>query len=128
MLATGEVTAVGRRLAMQNETRLNAHSERPIDILVLAAGLGTRMKSGKAKVLHQLGGLPLINHICRTAASLEPKKIHVIVGHQADEVETAVRKVLDSNQVTFVKQARQLGTGDAVMSASETLAAADSTL
>ena len=113
---------------MQNETRLNAHFERPLDILVLAAGLGTRMKSGKAKVLHQLGGRPLINYVCRAAASLEPRKIHVIVGHQADKVETAVLKVLDPNRVTFVKQARQLGTGDAVIAAREALASADSTV
>ncbi|MCU1265395.1 MAG: UDP-N-acetylglucosamine pyrophosphorylase/glucosamine-phosphate N-acetyltransferase [Acidobacteria bacterium] len=113
---------------MQNETRLNAHSERPLDILVLAAGLGTRMKSGKAKVLHQLGGLPLITHVCRAAQSLEPRKIHVIVGHQADRVEAAVLEALDPSQVTFIKQARQLGTGDAVMSAREALAGADSTV
>ena len=113
---------------MQNETRLNAHSERPLDILVLAAGLGTRMKSGRAKVLHELGGRPLIAHVCRTAKTLEPEKIHVIVGHQADAVAAAVLSVLDQGQVTFIKQARQLGTGDAVMSAHETLAGADSTV
>lgn len=113
---------------MQNEIRLNAHSERPLDILVLAAGLGTRMKSGKAKVLHQLGGHPLIVHVCRTAQLLNPRRIHVIVGHQADEVESAVLETLDPNQVTFIKQAQQLGTGDAVMSARETLTGADSTV
>jgi len=111
---------------MQNEIRLTAHSERPLDILVLAAGLGTRMKSGKAKVLHQLGGHPLIAHVCRAAQALEPRRIHVIVGHQADKVEAAVLKELDQNQVTFIKQAQQLGTGDAVMSAREVLAGADS--
>ena len=113
---------------MQKETRLNAHSERPLDILVLAAGLGTRMKSGKAKVLHQLGGRPLIAHVCRTAESLEPRKIHVIVGHQADKVEAAVLEELDPSHVTFIKQAQQLGTGDAVMSARQALHAADSTV
>jgi bifunctional UDP-N-acetylglucosamine pyrophosphorylase/glucosamine-1-phosphate N-acetyltransferase len=113
---------------MQNETRLNAHSERPLDILVLAAGLGTRMKSRKAKVLHQLGGHPLIAHVCRAAQSLEPRMIHVIVGHQADKVEAAVLKTLDQNQVTFITQAQQLGTGDAVMSARAALAGTDSTV
>jgi bifunctional UDP-N-acetylglucosamine pyrophosphorylase/glucosamine-1-phosphate N-acetyltransferase len=113
---------------MQNEIRLNAHSERPLDILVLAAGLGTRMKSGKAKVLHQLGGHPLIVHVCRTAQLLNPRKTHVIVGHQADQVEAAVLEALGGDGVTFIKQAQQLGTGDAVMSAREALSSADSTV
>jgi bifunctional UDP-N-acetylglucosamine pyrophosphorylase/glucosamine-1-phosphate N-acetyltransferase len=107
---------------------LNTIPERPLDILVLAAGLGTRMKSGKAKVLHQLGGRPLIAHVCRAAESLDPGKIHVVVGHQADKVEAAVLEELDPGHVAFVKQARQLGTGDAVMSARPTLHAADSTV
>jgi bifunctional UDP-N-acetylglucosamine pyrophosphorylase/glucosamine-1-phosphate N-acetyltransferase len=113
---------------MQNEIRLNAHSERPLDILVLAAGLGTRMKSGKAKVLHQLGGRPLITHVCSAAQALEPRKIHVIVGHQADKVEAAVLEILDPNHVAFITQKKQLGTGDAVMSARAALADADSTV
>ncbi|MDQ2855576.1 MAG: bifunctional UDP-N-acetylglucosamine diphosphorylase/glucosamine-1-phosphate N-acetyltransferase GlmU [Acidobacteriota bacterium] len=113
---------------MQNEIRLKAHSERPLDILVLAAGLGTRMKSGKAKVLHQLGGRPLIGHVCRAAQALEPRKIHVIVGYQADKVETAVFEILDQNQVTFITQEKQLGTGDAVRSARAAMAGADSTV
>ena len=113
---------------MQNETRLNAHTERPLNILVLAAGLGTRMKSGKAKVLHELGGQPLITYVCRTAQSLEPERIHVIVGHQADQVEAAVGRALARDQVTFVKQAQQLGTGDAVMAARATLQGSDSTI
>ncbi len=45
------------------------------------------MKSGKAKVLHELGGLPLITYVCRTAQSLSPAKTYVVVGHQAAEVE-----------------------------------------
>jgi bifunctional UDP-N-acetylglucosamine pyrophosphorylase / glucosamine-1-phosphate N-acetyltransferase len=113
---------------MQNEIRLNAHSERPLDILVLAAGLGTRMKSGKAKVLHQLGGRPLIVHVCRTAQRLDPRKIHVIVGHQAEQVQAAVLEAQDPNQLTFIKQEKQLGTGDAVMSAQDTLSGAESTV
>ena len=56
----------------------------PLKILILAAGLGTRMKSGRAKVLHELGGLPLITYVCRTAQALGPAKIYVIVGHQAE--------------------------------------------
>jgi len=85
-------------------------------VLVLAAGLGTRMKSARAKVLHELGGLPLITYVCRTAQSLQPEKIYVVVGHQAAEVERAVQTEV-GDQAAFVKQAAQRGTGDAVMAA-----------
>ena len=47
---------------------------RPLDVLILAAGLGTRMRSDLAKVLHEVDGRPLISHVCRTAASLAPGK------------------------------------------------------
>src|SRR5882672_5585555 len=108
--------------------RLNAAKESPLDILVLAAGLGTRMRSRKAKVLHQLDGRPLIAHVSRTAATIQPRTIYLVVGHQAEKVEAAVKAELDHHQVAFVSQAKQLGTGDAVMSARELLKDADSTL
>ncbi|MDX6529342.1 MAG: bifunctional UDP-N-acetylglucosamine pyrophosphorylase / glucosamine-phosphate N-acetyltransferase [Blastocatellia bacterium] len=98
------------------------------DILILAAGLGTRMNSRMAKVLHKLGGRPIIAHVCRTAASLEPQRTYVIVGHQADDVRAAVEKELGNEQATFVHQTEQRGTGDAVMSAQSALAGADSTV
>src|SRR5262249_45231771 len=88
------------------------------DILILAAGLGTRMKSRRAKVLHELGGRPLIAHVCRTAELLNPRRIEVVVGHQADEVKKAVEQELGPNRATFSKQPNQRGTGDAVMAAS----------
>jgi bifunctional UDP-N-acetylglucosamine pyrophosphorylase / glucosamine-1-phosphate N-acetyltransferase len=113
---------------MQNEVRLNAHTEGRLNVLILAAGLGTRMKSGKAKVLHHLDGRSLIAHVCRTAATLRPEKIHVVVGHQADKVQTSVLQVLDKDRVDFIPQARQLGTGDAVMSARAALEGSDSTV
>src|SRR5258706_1527964 len=112
---------------MQKESRLNA-PQKPLDILILAAGLGTRMKSRKAKVLHQLDGRPLIAHVCRAAESLKPRQIYVVVGHQAEKVEAAVHGELRQNQVSFVNQSKQLGTGDAVMSARDVLRTADSTL
>jgi bifunctional UDP-N-acetylglucosamine pyrophosphorylase/glucosamine-1-phosphate N-acetyltransferase len=89
-------------------------------ILILAAGLGTRMKSARAKVLHELGGLPLITYVCRTAQSLSPEKICVVVGHQADEVERAVQTEV-GDKAAFVTQAEQRGTGDAVMAAQSLL-------
>jgi bifunctional UDP-N-acetylglucosamine pyrophosphorylase / glucosamine-1-phosphate N-acetyltransferase len=99
----------------------------PVNILVLAAGLGTRMRSERAKVLHHLGGLPLIAHVLRTAAQLDPEKIFVVVGHQAAEVEAAARAALSpeiADRLRFVVQTEQKGTGHAVLSAREALAEA----
>ena len=91
----------------------------------MAAGLGTRMKSKRAKVLHELGGSPLIAHVVRAAQALDPRAILVIVGHQAEEVE---RAVLDEvgELASFVVQAKQRGTGDAVESARGQLEGTDS--
>jgi bifunctional UDP-N-acetylglucosamine pyrophosphorylase/glucosamine-1-phosphate N-acetyltransferase len=99
-----------------------------LDVLILAAGLGTRMRSQKAKVLHQLGGRPLITHVCRTATALDPRRIYVVVGHQAEAVVQAVSEELGADSATFIKQTEQRGTGDAVMAAREALAEAGSTL
>ena len=99
-----------------------------LDILVLAAGLGTRMKSDLAKVLHKLDGRPLINHVCETASGLDPRKIYVVVGHQSENVKAAVLEELDEVKAGFVLQERQLGTGDAVNAAREFLETRDSTL
>lgn len=101
---------------------------KPLDILILAAGLGTRMRSNLAKVLHQADGRPLINHVCRTAAALAPEKIYVVIGHQASDVEKAVLTELSPEQAVFVEQKEQLGTGDAVNAAREFLEGRDSTL
>src|SRR5258706_16405398 len=94
-------------------------------VLILAAGLGTRMKSARAKVLHKLGGLPLITYVCRTAQSLGPEKIYVVVGHQAAEVERVVQTEVGET-AAFVTQAAQRGTGDAVMAAAAQLANSNS--
>ena len=95
----------------------------PLDILILAAGLGTRMRSGTAKVLHRLGGRPLIAHVCRAAAALikEARPIYVVVGHQAEEVKRAVREELGEDGAVFITQAEQRGTGDAVVCAGDAL-------
>lgn len=91
----------------------------------MAAGLGTRMKSKRAKVLHELGGAPLIAHVVRTARTLDPRKILVVVGHQAEEVERAVLAEV-GDLAGFVLQANQRGTGDAVESARSRLENSDS--
>lgn len=99
-------------------------TNQPLDIIILAAGLGTRMKSGRAKVLHELGGLPLITYVCRTAQSLGPGKIYIVVGHQAAEVQHAVQTEV-GDKAEFVTQTEQRGTGDAVMAARKQLENSD---
>lgn len=97
----------------------------PVNVLILAAGLGTRMKSDQAKVLHKLGSRPLIAHILRTAVELDPENIFVVVGHQADKVEQAARAAFAdpamAERLKFVLQDKQLGTGHAVKCASEAI-------
>lgn len=93
----------------------------------MAAGLGTRMKTNRAKVLHQLGGLPLITHVIRTALHLDPQSLIVIVGHQAEQVEQVVRDEI-GELAAFALQQQQRGTGDAVESARQLLENDDSLL
>ncbi|HSD46670.1 MAG TPA: bifunctional UDP-N-acetylglucosamine diphosphorylase/glucosamine-1-phosphate N-acetyltransferase GlmU, partial [Pyrinomonadaceae bacterium] len=100
---------------------------KPLNVLVMAAGLGTRMKSKRAKVLHELGGRPLIAHVVRAAQSLEPQKIIVVVGHQAEEVENATLAEV-GELASFALQAQQRGTGDAVESARSLLEHSNSLL
>jgi bifunctional UDP-N-acetylglucosamine pyrophosphorylase / glucosamine-1-phosphate N-acetyltransferase len=84
--------------------------------VVLAAGKGTRMKSNRAKVLHTLCGVPMVNYVIVALKSLAPERLLVVVGHQAD----VVRGVLPEEAET-VLQREQLGTGDAVRVALEAL-------
>lgn len=94
----------------------------------MAAGLGTRMKSNLAKVLHKLDGRSLINHVCEAALALKPQKIYVVVGHQSEDVKAEVLSENDGNLVGFALQKEQNGTGDAVNSARELLENNESTL
>lgn len=89
-------------------------------VIVLAAGLGTRMKSRLAKALHTLAGRPLIQHVLDAASSIEPEKIALVLGHQAD----AVRKAVEKYRTEVVIQSEQLGTGHAVLQAKEAIAGA----
>lgn len=99
-----------------------------LDVLILAAGLGTRMRSNLAKVLHKLDGRPLINHVCQTASALAPRKVYVVIGHQGEDVKNAVLEELNSENAEFAWQSEQLGTGHAVNSARQFLENEDSTL
>ncbi len=96
---------------------INADSARPLAAVVLAAGLGTRMRSQRAKVLHALAGRPLIAYVLDAVAALAPERVVVVVGHQADEVAAACGAAANGSAgggPTFVEQAVQRGTGDAV--------------
>lgn len=99
-----------------------------LNILILAAGLGTRMKSNLAKVLHKLDGRPLINHVCEKAAELSPRSICTIIGHQAEDVKAVVLNELEESKAQFALQKQQLGTGDAVNAARDLFENEDSTL
>ena len=84
-----------------------------LEIIILAAGQGPRMKSPLPKVLHPVAGRPMLQHVVETAQQLDPHAIHVVVGHGGDQV----RAVLEDYPLTWVEQLEQLGTGHAVLQA-----------
>ena len=94
------------------------------DIVILAAGQGTRMRSGLPKVLQALGGKPMLAHVLATAAELSPRRIHVVTGFGGD----AVQAVFPDAQAIWWTQAQQLGTGDALKSALPGLTGAERVL
>ena len=81
-----------------------------LDIIILAAGKGTRMKSELPKVLHPIGGKPFLSHVISSAQSLGENRVHVIIGHGGELVKTTI----GSDSINFVEQTEQLGTGHAV--------------
>ena len=88
-------------------------------IVIMAAGKGTRLKSKRAKVLHEIAGRPLLAHVIKAAQQIvSAEHIYVIVGHQAENVRAAVEPL----GVKFVLQAEQRGTGHAIMCAREQVA------
>ena len=86
-------------------------SSRALDVIILAAGKGVRMRSPRAKVLHPLCGRPLVRHVVTAARALKPSRVIVVVGHEAD----TVRAELAGEKVTFVDQGDPRGTGHAVL-------------
>lgn len=84
-----------------------------LDIVILAAGQGTRMRSALPKVLHPIAGQSMLGHVVQTARRLQPDSIQVVIGHGAE----LVREQLAADDVTFVIQNEQLGTGHAVAQA-----------
>ena len=85
-----------------------------IAVVILAAGLGTRMKSNKAKVLHEVCGKPMVNYVVETAAEVAANDVVLVVGHQADKVRETVSTL---GSFRFARQEAQLGTGHAVLCA-----------
>jgi bifunctional UDP-N-acetylglucosamine pyrophosphorylase/glucosamine-1-phosphate N-acetyltransferase len=88
-----------------------------VDVVVMAAGKGTRMKSRTPKVLHKLGGRPLIQHVIDTAVALDARRTIVVTGHGAEGVEQWLRRASEAAgrpAPDFVRQEPQLGTGHAV--------------
>jgi len=90
-----------------------------LDIVILAAGQGTRMRSALPKVLHPIAGKSMLGHVIDTARQLKPQGIHVVIGHGAERV----REQLAADDLNFVLQTEQLGTGHAVAQALPALTA-----
>src|SRR4030067_271978 len=84
-----------------------------ISIIILAAGLGTRMKSNLVKILHPLAGMPMLAYTLGIAKSLRPEKIVAVIGHQADKV----KDTFSDYDINWAIQKEQKGTGHAVMQA-----------
>jgi bifunctional UDP-N-acetylglucosamine pyrophosphorylase/glucosamine-1-phosphate N-acetyltransferase len=90
-----------------------------VDVVVMAAGKGTRMKSSMPKVLHRLGGRALLQHVIDTAGQLQARRVVVITGHGAEQVEASLKHI---HHVQCVRQTPQLGTGHAMQQALPVLA------
>jgi len=82
-----------------------------IDAIILAAGKGTRMKSEKLKVLHNVAGKHMLQYILYAVSQLDIDNIYLIVGHQKEEV----KNIVNNDKVIFIEQIEQNGTGHAVM-------------
>jgi bifunctional UDP-N-acetylglucosamine pyrophosphorylase / glucosamine-1-phosphate N-acetyltransferase len=96
-----------------------------LHVVILAAGKGTRMKSGLPKVLHRVAGLPMIDYVLQAAASLSPATTTLVVGHLADEVR---RVVHEHSGLRFVLQVPQAGTAHALRQAEPALGGMDGTV
>jgi bifunctional UDP-N-acetylglucosamine pyrophosphorylase/glucosamine-1-phosphate N-acetyltransferase len=115
----------GMQLTSKLQVQHAVLEHQAIDVVIMAAGKGTRMKSRLPKVLHPLAGRPLLRHVLDTAQALQARQAVVITGHGAMEVEAACAidaGAADPFVVNFVRQEPQLGTGHAVQQAVPVLA------
>ena len=110
---------------MSKKTASGAQQGLKLAVVIMAAGKGTRLKSRRPKVLHQVGGKPLLQHVIAAAGRVvEPAHIFAVVGHQAERVE----KAMAESGIRFVVQAEQRGTGHAIQCAMESVGAYDNIL
>ena len=86
--------------------------KKPLALIVLAAGKGTRMKSEKPKVFHEVGNYPMIHHVLKTATELNPKQIITIVSKNFNHYSNILKESF--NKIEYIIQKNQLGTADAV--------------
>jgi bifunctional UDP-N-acetylglucosamine pyrophosphorylase / glucosamine-1-phosphate N-acetyltransferase len=96
-----------------------------IHVVILAAGKGTRMKSALPKVLHRVAGIPMLDHVLKTAAALKPQSVTAVVGHKADALTSHLAA---QPGLRCVVQEPQLGTAHALLTAQPALATATGTL
>lgn len=109
-------------MASSNAKKAAPKTSTRIAVAIMAAGKGTRLKSQLPKVLHEVGGMPLLEHVIRTATCLvQPSDVYAIIGHEAERV----RAAMAHTHVNFVLQSEQHGTGHALMVAQEVLAGYD---
>jgi bifunctional UDP-N-acetylglucosamine pyrophosphorylase / glucosamine-1-phosphate N-acetyltransferase len=107
---------------VSKEQGKTVHGESRLAVIIMAAGKGTRLRSRRTKVLHEIGGKPLLAHVIATASKLaDSKDIFAIVGHQAERV----RQAVSASGVQFIEQAEQRGTGHAIQCARKAIAAYD---
>jgi bifunctional UDP-N-acetylglucosamine pyrophosphorylase/glucosamine-1-phosphate N-acetyltransferase len=102
-----------------SEEKTRAPSDAPVAVVILAAGQGTRMRSALPKVLHAIGGAPMLHHAMRAALSLAPERLAVVVGHGGEAVASAARAL--APEALVCEQAEQLGTAHAVARAEAAL-------
>ena len=96
-----------------------------IDVIILAAGKGTRMKSSTPKVLNKLANKPLLQHVIDTCALLKNAKLHIVLGNEKNLIKASVKAPKSTN---WISQKNQLGTGHAVKQALSSLRPGATTL
>ncbi|MCK4708767.1 MAG: bifunctional UDP-N-acetylglucosamine diphosphorylase/glucosamine-1-phosphate N-acetyltransferase GlmU, partial [Gammaproteobacteria bacterium] len=96
----------------------------PLSIVILAAGKGSRMKSNKPKVIHEVAGKPMLQHVVDTSRLLSPEQILIVIGHESEQVVD----VMQGQGLIFIEQAKQLGTGHAVLQCQDELKAGNDIL
>src|SRR5579864_6229510 len=110
---------------MAKSTQSSSVTSSRIAIVIMAAGKGTRLKSKHPKVLHEVGGQPVLAHVIAAATRIVPANdVFVIIGHEAEKV----RKAVEQTGVQFVLQAEQRGTGHALMVAQNAVTPYDQVL